>query len=269
MYDFEPRRTLIGSRALKHVVPEFTIRKNADWDIIGEGEHGFDHLNNDNMSVLYFHDRSIQYDGESLRVMSLRGQAIIKRSHLWRDWFFDKHIAMYHRWILPNLDSPLTDRDWKVIRYREKLTREAYPQPNPSLKQTNDGFFEDGVPKKYDHDMLHELVAAPNRPLYEKLKWDDRQDLAWCEKALWDVLPHEDKVRCVSEECNVIALERFLIPTQFRHSERLAYYKALKKVCTTLTSGWFRDFAIDNFPQILLQFDKKILTRIGHELGEI
>ena len=31
---------------------------------------------------------------------------------------------------------------------------------------------------------------------------------------------------------------------------RIACDKALEKVCTTLTSGWFRDFAIDNYPEI-------------------
>ena len=37
----------------------------------------------------------------------------------------------------------------------------------------------------------------------------------------------------------------------------LCYMKALKKVCTTLTSGWFRDFAIDHYPSVVRNFNKE------------
>ena len=47
----------------------------------------------------------------------------------------------------------------------------------------------------------------------------------------------------------VIALERFVIPGKL--NPKLAYLKAVEKICTTLTSGWFRDFAIDNWPEVI------------------
>ena len=49
-----------------------------------------------------------------------------------------------------------------MLEERVKLTKEAYPQGNPSLNQTNEDFFDDSVKKVYDHDWLHELVAYPD-----------------------------------------------------------------------------------------------------------
>ena len=46
-----------------------------------------------------------------------------------------------------------------------------------------------------------------------------------------------------------------MVPNDWSYPAKKAYYFALKKVCTTLTSGWFRDFAIDNFHQVFELFD--------------
>ena len=249
---------LIGSRALHEHVPTFSLRDGADWDIIGVGEHSLEHLNNREMVERYDDDGTC----------SLNGLAIIKRSHLWRDWFWDKHITMYHKHIVPNLEGiSFSHEDLEVLKRRTKLTHRTYPQRSPSLNMTTDEFFDDAVIKKYDHDYLHELVAYPSRPLYERLKTQGNEDNVWCEQNLWNLL--EYKAECVYEEASVIALERFLIPSGFKHSPRLAYYKAVKKICTTLTSGWFRDYAIDNFPAIMRLYDENKLTTIGKKLGEI
>ena len=141
------------------------------------------------------------------------------------------------------------------MQKRARLTKEKYPQAHPDLSKTNGEFFDDAVAKDFDHDWIHELVAFGKRPMYEKLKHRSKTDLAWCEKDLWDKLTHEEKLKCVAEEAHVIACERFLIPTDWTHNYWGAYMRAVKKVCTTLCSGWFRDFAIDNYPQIVDKFD--------------
>jgi hypothetical protein len=96
-------------------------------------------------------------------------------------------------------------------------------------------------------------MAHYDIPLYEKMKRD--YSLAKCEKDMWNHFSYEDKIKCVREECFVIAVERFVIP-KIEKGEQYAPMKitmgwALEKVCSTLTSGWFRDFAIDNFFEIL------------------
>jgi hypothetical protein len=149
---------------------------------------------------------------------------------------------------------------------RIKLTKKAFKQGNPSLKQSNDDFFDDFVDKVYDHDWLHELYSYNTRPMYEKLKKPDHLDQAWCEKDLWKALTLEEQCKCVAEECYVIATERFIVPSGLVFPSKLAYIKALTKVCTTLTSGWFRDFAIDNYPQVFGLYDRQKIETVLEKL---
>ena len=254
---------LVGSRAIAHWNPEFKIRSSSDWDIIGRSYedtfyrselgipdedriewHDPKHLNNKDMIFIF-------ETGD--RVCSPYGLAIIYRSHLHRDWNWDAHITKYHKFILPLLKSDLHLSD-PILLERIKLTRKAYPQGNPKLNKSNMEFFNDPVEKVYDHDFLHELYAYEDRPMFEKLKRPEQFDLAWCTKDLWDKLSQTQKLQCVAEETYVIATERFMVPNDWNYPTKKAYYYALKKVCTTLTSGWFRDFAIDNFPQIFEMF---------------
>ena len=61
----------------------------------------------------------------------------------------------------------------------------------------------------------------------------------------------------------VIALERYLIP-MISKNHKTAYHLALVRICTTLTKGWFRQFAIDNYPR-LSNLDKDLLS-IAYEI---
>lgn len=179
---------------------------------------------------------------------------ITKRSHIWRPLKFVKHIHELKtiKEVLVNHDLwPIPETYQKVLEERIKLTKKEFGDRVPSLNKSNDDFFDDAVTKQYVHDDLHKVVAYYNRPLYEKMK--ENYESAKCEKRLWDRFTHEDKVRCVREECYVIGLERFLIPkldSPPLPSPKFSFHKALEKVCTTLTSGWFRDFAIDNYFEI-------------------
>ena len=257
---------LVGSRAIAYWNPDFKIRLNSDWDIIGTPEsegffrsrfsipdneriewHSLNHLNNRDM-IFIFETRS--------HVCSPYGLAIIYRSHLHRDWNWDAHITKYHKFILPLLKSDLHLTD-PILLERIRLTKEAYPQGNPNLNQSNEMFFDDPVEKVYDHDFLHELYAYEDRPMFEKLKHKGEEGQAWCAKDLWQQLSQLQKLQCVAEESYVIATERFMVPNGWNYPTKKAFYFALKKVCTTLTSGWFRDFAIDNFPQVFELFDVK------------
>ena len=82
-------------------------------------------------------------------------------------------------------------------------------------------------------------------------------------------MAYNQKVQCVAEETYVIGLERFLIPVDFDFNSRIAYNKALEKVCTTLCSGWFRDFAIENYPEILGLFSKDKFKQVQDTLDNL
>lgn len=249
---------LIGSRALALQVGEFNIKENTDYDVISAKPiPGFEFhdqflLNNSEFDSYTLPDPII-IKGVPVYPINLKGLAIIKRSHLWRDLKFDRHIAMYHHHLAKHL-TDMTDEDNRILNDRIKLSYKQFEDYRPiSLKKTVEEFFDDAVDKKYDHDYLHELMSYHDRPLYTHLQYDS--SMAWCEKELWDKLSYDDKCKCVAEETYVIAIERFMVPSNWTHYTKLSYIKALQKVCTTLTSGWFRDFAIDNYPQIINLFD--------------
>jgi hypothetical protein len=85
-------------------------------------------------------------------------------------------------------------------------------------------------------------------------------------KILFAKAPYDLQIKCVKEEAMVIALERFLLPG-LSSDPFMAYKFALVRICTTLTKGWFREFAIDNYPRLatcdkdLLPFRDEILQK--------
>lgn len=266
------KNLLIGSRALEYWSPDFRCKPNADWDIISLREikddikriewHPFDTVGNYDMEQ-YASEQFIDIAGQRVHVVNPIGLAIIKRSHLWRDLSFQKHITHYHKHLAKHR-LMFNAFDEYMLRNRIALTMTAYPQGHPSLKKTVKDFFDDYVEKKYNHDYLHELVAYHDKPLYTQLQRNPSS--AWCDKDLWDKLSNDDKMKCVAEEAQVIAIERFLVPSNWNYAPRHAYLKALDKVCTTLCSGWFRDFAIDNYPEIFNLCDTIKFDNIRKEL---
>lgn len=252
---------LIGSRALD---PSILKREPKDWDFIDteatevskfdlNGEqaeiHPWNLLNNSEICEEYaactVHNNGVEYTG-----IHLKGLAILKRSHLHRPLNFEKHIRDYHN--IKAVCGAFNDKDKEILKRRIKLTKEKYKDRTPSLMKSNDEFFDDFVKKYYIHDQIHEVVAHEDRPMYEKLKVDMSQ--AFCERDLWNQLTHEQKVFCVREEAFVISLERFIIPEWIEKGRNypaaMAFDRALTKICTTLTSGYFRWFATENWPEI-------------------
>lgn len=265
------KNLLIGSRALKFQNVDFRLKDNADYDVIsidpieGTEHHRPDFLNNFEFER-YALSNYIEFNGQKLYPIDKIGLSIIKRSHLWRDLSFDKHITMYHKY-LSEYFKKCNSADISIYNRRLELTRKEFKQGHPSLNKTVENFFDDFVTKKYDHDMLHEMVAFYDRPLYTRMQRDS--SMAWCNKDQWDTFSLEDKSRCVAEETMVIAIERFLVPNDWNYPEKLAYFKSLKKVCTTLTSGWFRDHAIDHYPEIINLFDSDRILSVKTQLGNI
>lgn len=136
-------------------------------------------------------------------------------------------------------------QDW--FKRREK---ETYDYSHPSLAQNKQSFFSgDGVTYKYDHDSLHEAVAMFGEPLYRRYQKDGEQ--VACDREKWEALLPQDKQCAVAEEAAVLALERSLIPFPGTWNEYQAFRFALEKVCTSITSGWFREYAWEHYDKIL------------------
>lgn len=117
----------------------------------------------------------------------------------------------------------------------------------------NKTFFEDAVKRKYVHDSIHEAVAYYDRPLYESILTGKGVS---CSRKKFESLSHDDQIRLAKEEIFVTALERFLIPQNFKFSSQRAYWLSLKKFVTTMSSGWMSKFLIDNFLELSYNKDQ-------------
>lgn len=180
----------------------------------------------------------------------------IKRSHRHYPRAFDKHILDYC-----NLRKAVnyTDTLEYITKIREAETEKREGKlKTPSLNKKTSEFFDDSVSNQvFVHDDIHRIMAHKPLPMYEYIKVNTNKVI--CSKEKFNALLPEEKIWCVLEEAYVIALERAIIPMMYQGkalatSER-AFKWALMRICTTLTSGWFREFATDNYLTILEQHD--------------
>jgi len=213
---------------------------------------------------------SITIDGKiyCIHICSITDLYIQKRSHAHRPLKFEKtiHDLKYlknHK----DFDSLYSATDKIILEKRTKLTKKLFKDRVPLLNQKNEDFFNDAVSKYYIHDDIHKVMAHYDKPLYTKMKHDS--SLAKCEYELWKNFSYKEKIECVREECYVIAIERFVVPkletSKPFMSANFSFNAALNKVCTTLCSGWFRDFAIDNYFEIMkfdVDFYKKFFDAV-------
>jgi hypothetical protein len=191
--------------------------------------------------------------GFHLKVARPETLLLIKRSHVHLPIKWDKNIADYH--FLKKRISLENASELELAAFQRRVEEtNARAEDRINLNMRNEEFFgksEGTLSRFYHHDDLHAVTCYYERPLYESAKIDT--DKALIPKSKWDELSHIDKVRMVREECFAIALERVIIPKiekGDKYSADEAFGYALKRVSTTLTKGWFRDFAIENHPEI-------------------
>ncbi|RGB36134.1 hypothetical protein C1646_758517 [Rhizophagus diaphanus] len=197
----------------------------------------------------------------------------LKTSHIYWPEDFYKNISDLH-WLRILLDynkvstnqplcSPQRDELIELMlktRIKEIEIIRGKPGAHINLNMSNEDFLENEdnlfVQTRVPHDDLHELVKYGDHPIYQGLK--DDQSKAWIKKSLFEKLDYQTKINCIKEEAMAIALERYLIPMISNNQEN-SYKLALVRICTTLTKGWYRKFAIDNYPR-LSNLDKDLLS---------
>lgn len=146
-----------------------------------------------------------------------------------------------------------------ILARREAAT---YTNSLPKLNQKKDTFFEDSVPYKYDHDTIHEAVKLLDRPAYTYYMKDGEQVM--CDKEKFFAAPKSIRLFGVLEESYVLALERAVIP--FGTDTKRAFDIALSKVCTSITSGWFREFAWENYEAVQDLYHESFVAKFNKAL---
>lgn len=192
---------------------------------------------------------------------------LTKKSHIHYPIHYDKSIADYSLLkTVIDVEKVKTYQLYYELRLQE--TKERINKRLPTLNRTNEDFFDRSknvVGYVFEHDDIHEAIKHYERPVYEMMKKDFSK--AWCEKDMFHNLPHEYKVRCVQEEAYVIALERYIILRKGHYKDsQLAYKAALQRICTTLCSGFFRDFAVENYFEILNAYSDNYVSKFKEKL---
>jgi hypothetical protein len=141
-------------------------------------------------------------------------------------------------------------KEYKTFFKRRE--KEALSYAHPKLNSSKKAFFTDNVPYVYDHDSIHEAIALYDEPAYKKYQVDGEEVLT--SKNKFFACHHGVRLAGVYEEACVLAIERALVPHPDKNTPETAFLKALEKVCTSITSGWFREFAWERYDEVVRMY---------------
>lgn len=138
---------------------------------------------------------------------------------------------------------------------------ETYNYNHPNLNVTKGEFFQASGDIKYvyDHDSIHEAVKVGLKPAYTYFKEPGAQ-VKCSEKLFWEA-SNFVRLCAVLEESYVLAIERSLVPHPGGMTPKQAFDMALMKVCTSITSGWFREFAWESYDLVQSLYDDSYFER--------
>lgn len=171
----------------------------------------------------------------------------IKQSHryLKNSPHFWKNFGDWHR--LRAAGAKVRPEYQEFLKVREK---ETYNYKHPSLNQSKKSFFsDDNIKYQYDHDSIHRAVARMDAPAYTFFQKDGSE--VACDRSKFEACPRAIQLNSVVEESAVLAIERSLVPHAGKLTPRDAWLFAFSKVCTSISSGYWRQFAYENGLDVL------------------
>jgi hypothetical protein len=293
---------LIGSKALEIVAPNLKTRNAVDYDLIATHEEfqqfvklvGFDTVipqkggskitctkanlppveveiaweNTSAELLLNLVDAGEQIWMEQLKcfvkVAPLHVLFALKASHR-----FKKNSSHFHKtradyFLLKNAGCQITEDIKQFYDLREK---ETYDYSHPNLDTSKGSFFDPNqVEYIYDHDSIHLAIAYPLPPAY-KLFQGNKAEVK-CSRDMFEDLPLETKLRSVLEESYVLALERSQIPFPGKLTPKESFLIALKKVCTSISSGWWRAFAYEHYDDVVALYSDMYVAKFAYGLRD-
>lgn len=248
---------LIGSRAVR--LDGYRNISNSDYDIVYEDEPTLScktemfHIDrNPAMHMLKnMIAEEVEIEGQKFFVPNSCALYTIKFSHSFWDIKWDK--TMWDISFFQNNSVPLDYYFFKCLYNGWENIRGAKPA---NLNKSNDDFFTAKVERQYQHDDIHLATCYYDRPIYERCKKD--LTMAKIDKELFYNMPYDDQIKMVKEEAYAIAIERYILPKKYSYPlpHELAYRLSLKKIITSLSKGWFAEFAVLNWNKIkILDYD--------------
>lgn len=145
----------------------------------------------------------------------------------------------------------------KYMSWYEWREKDTYNYKHPKLNVSKGEFFDNnmtGVYQVYDHDSVHIAIAHLDKPAYNYFKPDEAE--VFCSKELFDSCDEKIKLYSVVEEAMVLAIERALVPFPDGMNPDEAFKYALMKVCTSISSGWWREYAWEHYYEAVALYEQ-------------
>lgn len=217
---------------------------NCEFDIIQPGS------SDEMMLKLVSEDPETIHTEKFGMVPSLDMLFTIKSSHkyLKNSPHFWKNLVDYH--VMKKIGAKVRDEYQEFFKKRQE---ETYTYAHPKLNQSKEDFFkDDGIQYQYDHDSIHEAIAIYDKPAYTYYQKDGSE--VQTSKAKFFSVSEDIRLAGVMEEAAVLAIERSLIPHPGIMTADRAWKFALMKVCSSITSGWFREYAYEHALEVLKKY---------------
>lgn len=180
---------------------------------------------------------------------------------------------------------------WLEGIWLPKREKETYVYDHPNLNVSKQDFFTDSVGYTLDHDSIHltqaliwktepipcpdgilgclvlhrKYVPTPAYTYYMK----DGEEVSTSKEKFFGLREESWRLYGVYEEACVLALERSQVPHAMELIDgvyrltgegppaRWSFMYALQKVCTSITSGWFREYAWENYDKVVSIYDSR------------
>jgi hypothetical protein len=236
---------LVGSAAAKIWFPDLP-REPKDYDYFADEILPRNRPDGKRVERFY-HEALEAYEWDYPKYASPRELYTIKASHLFWDNRWVKHAkdAIFYQEKGVEFHQPLYDILYPIWVEHYGAKRASLPSGTTAAD-----FFTKTVDRKYDHDSIHASVAYYDTPLF-KVILRDGEDVA----VSWDKfeqMTHTDKLRLVREEVYATALERLVIPSDYKHNSLHAYRWALQKTITSFWKGKWSLWAVLNLKDLVI-----------------
>lgn len=210
-------------------------------------------VNEDSKTEGLYIDENLEFDVPSLDILYT-----LKMSHRFKKNSHHFLKTMEDIILLRKLGASLPTKYLDWFKSREN---ETYNYQHPKLNQSKSNFFNpnEGINYIYDHDSIHEIMAQSDKPAYKYFKPDENE--VNCSRLMFEKLPHNIKLYSVLEESYVLALERSQIPFKDKVDPKKSFLIALEKVCTSITSGWWREFAYEHYFEVLNMYEENYVFK--------
>lgn len=232
------QRLIIGSTAMNQYVDCGREAKDFDVYCPDEGQSG----------DRFWHDSFNDWIAPGTdRFATLNELYTMKVSHSY--WSLPNGSWQKHMYDILTLKNAGATLDLDLHKKLYKVWEEIHGKKIMNLDQEAKDFFSDAVKRIYEHDSIHVSVAYGERPMYERFLKPGAEvnmDMEAIKNA-----PFEDQLALFREEIYATALERIVIPKNYKCSPHAAYAWATKRTITSLTKGWSARFIVENYDHFI------------------